>query len=246
MSLSNWSSQSLWIWIFFFIQAIVKLVIFVLYNASYLHISFWMTFHPHARNMNFCQLNQQLESFGKVGLLWYLHHSLGISFLLINKILCSQKKKQELLYVVNKTCIIKLYVNHKWHEKTKTKKIEPCTWVYEFQNSVSLFQKAFLWQLAERSDNPLSHWSEGLMSLPANSLSKLSSMKTFHIHYLPSILKLYTFQRNNWCMRTMNAIYTPRISTWVCWARAVSLTHGATEAGMVKAMPSPSTPSSLM
>lgn len=77
---------------FFFIQAIVKLVIFVLYNASYLHISFWMTFHPHAWNMDFCQLNQQLESFGKVGLLWYLHHSLGISFLSINKILCSQKK----------------------------------------------------------------------------------------------------------------------------------------------------------
>lgn len=132
------------------------------------------------------------------------------------------------------------------NKKKKWYKLEPCTWVYEFQNSIPLFQKAFLWQLAERSDNPLSHWSEGLMSLPANSTSKLSSMKTFHIHYLPSILKLYTFQRNNWCMRTMNAIYTPRISTWVCWARAVSLTHGATEAGMVKAMPSPSTPSSLM
>lgn len=100
-------------------------------------------------------------------------------------------------------------------KKKKWYKLEPCTWVDEFQNSVPLFQKAFLWQLAERSDNPLSHWSEGLMSLPANSLSKLSSMKTFHIHYLPSILKLYTFQRNNWCMRTMNAIYTPRISTWV-------------------------------
>lgn len=69
------------------------------------------------------------------------------------------------------------------NKKKKWYKLEPCTWVYEFQNSVPLFQKAFLWQLAERSDNPLSHWSEGLMSLPANSLSKLSSMKTFHIQF---------------------------------------------------------------
>lgn len=27
---------------------------------------------------------------------------------------------------------------------------------------------------------------------------------------LPAIYKLYTLQRNNWCLKTMNAIYTPR------------------------------------